>query len=169
MEEALQGGEMSRILIKAICFMAGAMLFSACAKIPQEIISPSLSLKAGAAGEAGMVSLNFTGGLKNENDSTVFLNVKGEVAVMDNKNNPVLLVPFTLPSILPFETGVVQVRLVKDRVELEPLMKEMGIDFDLLVKEGEPANRFPDENKVVLRNLSLEKKGIVEILKGKIK
>ena len=160
---------MSSIIKQIICITAVAVMFSACAKIPQEIISPSLSLKAGAADEAGMVSLNFTGGLKNENDSTVFLNVKGEVAVMDSKNNPILIVPFTLPSILPFETGIVQVRVVKERGELEPLMKEMGIDFEGLEKNGEPANRFPDENKIVLKNLSLEKKGIVEILKGKIK
>jgi len=160
---------MSSIIKKFICITAVAVMFSACAKIPQEIISPSLSLKAGAADEAGMVSLNFTGGLKNDNDSTVFLNVKGEVAVMDSNNNPILLVPFDLPSILPFETGIVQVRMEKDRGELEPLMKEMGIDFDGLVKNGESANRFPDENKVVLKNLSLEKKGIVEILEGKMK
>lgn len=160
---------MSRILLKAVFFIAAAMLFSSCAKVPQEIISPSISLKAGNSDEAGMVSLNFTGSLKNENDSTVFLNVKGEVAVLDSKNNPLLHIPFDLPSILPFETGIIQVRMEKNRSDLEPLMRELAIDFDTLVKKGEPENRFPDEKMIVLKNLSLEKKGIAEILKGKLK
>ena len=160
---------MLRILIKAVIIMATAVLFSACAKVPQEIISPSLSFKAENADKAGMVSLNFTGGLKNENDSTVFLNVKGEVAVLDSKNNPLLIVPFDIPSILPFETGIVQVRMEKSLQDLEPLMNDLGVDYEGLVKKGEPQNLFPEERNVVLKNLSLEKKGIVEILEGKLK
>ena len=72
---------------KIVLCGAAVMLLSSCAKIPEEVVSPALSLKSVGGDESRMVSINFTGGLKNVNDSTVFLNVKGEVAVIDKDKN----------------------------------------------------------------------------------
>lgn len=154
---------------KIVLLSAAVLMFSSCAKIPQEVVSPAISVNAVKGEEAGMVNLNFTGGLKNINDSTVFLNVKGEIAVMDSSENIVLTVPFELPSVLPFETGIIQEEISATREEITPLLKDSGIDTEKFFKNYESENFFPDDNKVILKKLSLEKKGIVEILEGKIK
>jgi hypothetical protein len=154
---------------KIVLLSAAVLIFSSCAKIPQEIVSPAISVKAVKGEKAEMVNLNFTGGLKNENDSTVFLNVKGEIAVMDSSENILLTVPFELPSVLPFETGIIQKEISATREEITPLLKESGIDTEKFFKNYGSENFFPDDNKIVLKKLSLEKKGIVEILEGKIK
>lgn len=151
-----------------LCGIA-AMFLSSCAKIPEEVVSPALSLKPVSGDESGMVSINFTGGIKNANDSTVFLNVKGEVAVMDNAKKILLKIPFSLPSILPFETGIIQTEISIKSGEVLPLFAEFGVDADNFFTGKEPQNFFPDDEKVVLKNLSLEKKGIVEILESKEK
>jgi hypothetical protein len=154
---------------KIVLLSAAVLMFSSCAKIPQEVVSPAISVKAVKGEEAGMVNLNFTGGLKNINDSTVFLNVKGEIAVMDSSENIVLTVPFELPSVLPFETGIIQEEISATQDEITPLLKDSGIDTEKFFKNYGSENFFPDDNKVILKILSLEKKGIVEILEGKIK
>lgn len=152
-----------------VLLCAAVLIFSSCAKIPQEVVSPAISVKAVKGGEAEMVNLNFTGGIKNENDSTVFLNVKGEIAVMDRSSNVLLTVPFELPSVLPFETGIIQEELSGTKEKIAPLLNEAGIDTEKFFKTGESENFFPDDNKIVLKKLSLEKKGIVEILEEKVK
>lgn len=154
---------------KIVVCGAAVLLLSSCAKIPEEVVSPALSLKAVKGDESNMVSINFTGGLKNVNDSTVFLNVKGEVAVIDSEKNILLKIPFTLPSILPFETGIIQTEISMKSGEVAPLFTEFGVDAEKFIKSGESQNFFPDEGKIVLKNLSLEKRGIVEILEGKVK
>lgn len=154
---------------KIVVCGAAVLLLSSCAKIPEEVVSPALSLKAVKGDESNMVSINFTGGLKNVNDSTVFLNVKGEVAVIDSEKNILLKIPFTLPSILPFETGIIQTEISMKSGEVAPLFTEFGVDAEKFIKSGESQNFFPDEGKIILKKLSLEKRGIVEILEGKVK
>ena len=154
---------------KIILLSAAVLMFSSCAKIPQEVVSPAISVQAVAGEKAGMVNLNFTGGLKNENDSTVFLNVKCEIAVMDSSENILLTVPFELPSVLPFETGIIQEVISRTKDEITPLLTDSGIDAEKFFADNGSENFFPDDNKIVLKKLSLEKKGIVEILEGKIK
>ncbi len=151
-----------------LCSIA-VMFVSSCAKVPEEVISPALSLKPLSGDESGMVSINFTGGLKNTNDSTVFLNVKGEVAVMDNAKNILLKIPFGLPSILPFETGIIQTEISMKSGDVIPLLAEFDVDADTFFAGKEPQNLFPDDKKIVLNDLSLEKKCIIEILEGKEK
>lgn len=152
---------------KIVLCGAAVMLLSSCAKIPEEVVSPALSLKSVGGDESSMVSINFTGGLKNVNDSTVFLNVKGEVAVIDKDKNILLKVPFSLPSILPFETGIIQTEISFKSGEVIPLLNEFGVDADKFINSRESQNFFPDDDKIVLKNMSFEKKGIVEILEGK--
>jgi len=163
------GGAMFSFWKKIVLCSIAVMFLSSCAKIPEEIVSPAFSFKPAGSDEPGVVSINFTGGLKNANDSTVFLNVKGEVAVMDNAKNILLKIPFSLPSILPFETGIIQTEISIKSEEAIPLFFEFGIDADNFFASREPQNFLPDDEKVVLKNFSLEKKGIVEILEGKEK
>ena len=160
---------MSGFRKKAVLLCAAALIFSSCAKIPQEVVSPAISVKAVKGENAEMVKLNFTGGIKNENDSTVFLNVKGEIAVMDSSRNILLTLPFELPSVLPFETGIIQKEITGTREEITPLLKDSGIDAEKFFADNGSENFFPDDSKIELKKLSLEKKGIVEILEGKIK
>lgn len=146
-----------------------ALLFAltACAKKPESPLSPSVKIGVEKKGEDKIFIVNFTCGLKNENDSTAFINAEGLIEVK-NSSTVVLTVPFKIPAILPFETGVVQQRVELSSDQVTPLLELLSIKKEQLESGEEQGNRFIEDRNIVLKKLDLEKKDVIELLRSKI-
>jgi len=154
---------------KVLLFLsAAALIFTSCAKMPDRVLSPSI--KAGVeAGAEKNYSLFFTGGIKNENSSTAFLNMEGRVKILSDSGEIIATVPFKIPAILPFETGV-----IKEKIELKPeesvkLFAAFSISPEKLGTPEEQGTRFMEEKNIKLTSVKSEKKDILKLLGEKIK
>ena len=150
-----------------ILSLALLLALTACAKKPESPLSPSVKIGVEKKGEDKIFAVSFTCGIKNENDSTAFINIDGVIEVKNNGGAIVLTVPFKLPAILPFETGVVQERIELTADQAAPLLDLLSIKKEQLESGEEQGNRFIEDQNIVIKNLNLEKKDIIELLRSK--
>ena len=141
---------------------------TSCAKKPDTPLSPSVKINVEKNGDEKNFAVYFTCGLKNENDSTAFINTEGMIEIKNKNGSAILSVPFKTPVILPFETGIIQERIVLKPDQISPLFDLLSINIDKLDSGEEPGNRFIEEQNIVLKKLTLEKKDIKELLRSKI-
>ena len=153
---------------KLVLPLALLLALTACAKKPESPLSPSVKIGVEKKGENKIFVVSFTCGLKNENDSTAFINVDGVVDVKSSGGTTVLTVPFKIPAILPFETGVVQERVELNSDQVTPLLDLLSIKREQLESGEEQGNRFIEDENIVIKKLSLEKKDIIELLRSRI-
>jgi len=114
--------------------------------------------------------LKFSGGIKNENNETVFTGVKGTIAFIEPESGKqVLSLPFSLPVILPFDTGVIDIKKEYSEQEITPLIALLGLNKTELIKEKSTSSMFIDEKKVKIATLDYTKKNIISIIKEKVK
>jgi len=152
---------------KTAVILCVLLLFTACAKKPDKANSPSIKIGIEKRGTENVYIADFTCTLKNENDSTAFVNAGGTINIKDDSGKVILAVPFTVKAILPFEAGVVLQRIELRENEAAPLMQFLGMSADKLLS-GEDSGARPLEDKnVELAGLKLEKKEIIDLLKGK--
>lgn len=142
---------------------------SSCVKKPENPVSPSVKIGMEKKGDSSIFSVYFTCGLKNENDSTAFINVDGLIAIKNNSGIPVLTVPFKTAVILPFETGVVQEKIELTPDQAAPLLDFLSIKKERIESGEEPGNRIIDDRNVEMKKLDMEKKDIIELLRSKVK
>jgi len=142
---------------------------TACAKIPESPLSPSVKIGVEKNGDNKIFAVNFTCGLKNENDSTAFTNINGVFEVKNARNIIVLSVPFKSEVILPFETGIIQERVDLTSDQITPLLDLLSIKKDQLESGEEQGNRFIDDQSIVLKKINLDKTDIIELLRSKLK
>lgn len=160
---------MLNFLRKKLVLPLSLLLFlTACAKKPESPLSPSVKIGIEKNGEDKIFALNFTCGIKNENDSTAFVNVDGVIEIKNNGGTAVLTVPFKIPAILPFETGVVQERVDLTAEQADPLLELLSIKKEQIESGEEQGNRFIEDQNIVLKKLDLEKKDIIELLRSKL-
>ncbi|HPS56685.1 MAG TPA: hypothetical protein PK514_01140 [Spirochaetota bacterium] len=158
---------MSQIFKVTAAVVSMLLLFTACAKKPENVLSPAIKIGIEKRGSENIYIADFTCTLKNENDSTAFMNAAGTLNIKDDSGKILLPVPFTVKTILPFEAGVVLQRIELKENEAAPLLQFLGISADKLIS-GEDAGARPLEDKnVELSGLKLEKKEIIDLLKGK--
>ncbi|HOQ12780.1 MAG: hypothetical protein BWY23_01274 [Spirochaetes bacterium ADurb.Bin218] len=153
-------------LYKYLIF-SGLLLFTACSKTPESILSPSIKIQLDKA--TGSYILLFTAGIKNENDSVVFSNFNGKVKIIDNNKRQIISIPFELPVILPFETGIIKNTVTLSESEANEISKFLNIDLNLLNPESEEGTKFLDDSNVSLEIKGFEKEDIIKFLKKKVK
>lgn len=144
-----------------------ALNLAGCAKVPDKLITPTLSIET-KGGEDYTLSLS--AGIQNENSDIAFLNVKGYVVFYDPDSSgaTVLAVPFELPVILPFDTGIIEVQKAYSEKEIMPLVNLMGSDREKLLNEKSMERTFIEKNKIGLELSGYQKKKILDLLKDKI-
>jgi len=152
-------------LILSLIMLLG---ITSCAKKPDIPLSPSVKINIEKKGEEKIFTAYFTCGLKNENDSTAFTNVEGIIEIKNKNNAVVLSIPFKVPAILPFETGIVQERIELKPEHITPLLDLFSINIDKLDSGEEQGNRFIEEQYISIKKIKLEKKDIIELLRSKI-
>lgn len=151
-----------------ILSLALMLALTACAKKPESPLSPSVKIGVEKKGEDKIFIVNFTCGLKNENDGTAFINAEGVIEVKNSSGTVVLSVPFRIPAILPFETGVIQERVELNSDQVSPLLELLSIKKEQFESGEEQGNRFIEDQNIVLKKLNLEKKDIIELLRSKL-
>jgi len=159
---------MRKLYLRGILLLAAVSLFSSCAKTPEKVISPSVKA-AVVQGEDKSWSIFFTGGIKNENDSTAFINVDGTILLVNDSGEKLVSVPFKIPAILPFETGVIKERIDIKGETAEKVFSMLSVSPDRLGTPDEPGNRFLEEKNVKLDSIKFEKKDIVRLLEEKVR
>ena len=89
------------------------------------------------------------------------------VKIKDNSGSLLVQVPFTVKTILPFEAGVVLQRIELKEAEAAPLLQFLGMSADRLLSGEDTGARPLEDNNIELTGLKLEKKDIIDLLKGK--
>ena len=153
---------------KTAAVLSVLLLFSsACAKKPEKANSPSIKIGIEKRGTENIYIADFSCTLKNENDSTAFLNAAGTINIKDDSGNILLPVPFTVKTILPFEAGMVLQRIELKETEAAPLLQFLDMSAEKLASGEDTGARPIDDKNIELSGLKLEKKEIIDLLKGK--
>lgn len=142
---------------------------SACSKKPETPLSPSVKIGSEKKGDEKKYSVSFNCGLKNENDSTAFINVDGLIEIKDNSGAILLSIPFKSEAILPFETGIVEETIQLTPDQAAPLFALLSVKKEQVDSGEDQGNRFIEDKNITLKKLTLEKKDIIELLRSKIK
>ncbi len=146
-----------------------AVAFTACAKKPESPLSPSVKIGVEKKGTDKIFVVNFTCGLKNENDSTAFTGVDGTINVKNNSGIVVLTVPFKVTAILPFETGIVQERIELTADQAAPLLSLLAVKKEQIESGEDQGTRFIEDQNIVITKLNMGNTDIIELLRSKVK
>lgn len=149
--------------------LALLMGLSACAKIPEAPLSPSVKIAFEKKENNKIFAVNFTCGLKNENDSTAFTDVNGLIEIKNASAITVLSVPFKTSAILPFETGIIQERIELTSDQIAPLLDLLSIKKEQIESGEEQGNRFIEDNNIIMKKPDMNKTDIIELLRSKLK
>jgi len=145
------------------------LVLTACAKKPETPLSPSVKISIEKKSEEKIFVVNFSCGLRNENDSTAFTDIDGVIEIKNGSGAAVLIVPFKIAAILPLETGIIQERVELTSDQINPLLDFLSIKKEQLESGEEQGNRFIEDQNIVLKKLDMGKKDIIELLRGKLK
>ncbi len=152
-----------------ILSLAILMGLSACAKIPEVPLSPSVKIAVEKKGNDNIFAVDFTCGLKNENGSTAFTDIIGLIEIKNNTGITVLSVPFKSAAILPFETGIIQEKIELTADQAASLFDLLSIKKEQVESGEDQGNRFIEDQNVVVKNLNMKKTDIIELLRSKLK
>lgn len=147
--------------------LAVFILFTACTKKPEQPVSPTIKISIETRETQKYCIIDFSCALKNENDSTAFVNVSGSIGIKDNNGTSVINIPFTIKAILPFDSGVVMQRIEMKESEAAAIMQFLDMSTEK-IESGEDSGARPLEDKnIEISSLKYEKKDIIDLLKGK--
>ncbi len=161
---------MLKFLKKELIFSLSLLIaLTACVKRPEIPLSPSVKIGVEEKGNEKKFVVFFNCGLKNENDSTAFVNVGGLIEILNNSGAVILSIPFKSEAILPFETGIIEEKIELNPDQCSPLFELLSIKKEQIESGEEQGNRFIEDKNIVLKKLTLEKMDIIELLRSKIK
>lgn len=155
----------TRSVFIALCVFS--LAFIGCAKVPEKLVSPTLKIEPVIKDGKELFRLMVSTGIQNENSSTAFLNMKGTICFKD-EGSCVLSVPFQLPVILPFDTGIIEVDKTYPENEIMPLIILLGSDKEKLINEKVLERSYIEEKNIGLTISGYEKKNILDLLKEKV-
>ena len=146
------------------------LAFAGCAKIPDKLITPTLSIEPLVREGREVFMLSLSAGIQNENSGIAFLDMKGNVVFTDPAASRarVMAVPFEIPVILPFETGIIEIEKSYSEEEIMPLVTLLGSDKEKLVHEKILERAFIEKDRIGLELAGYQKKNIVDLLKDKV-
>lgn len=154
-----------------LCAAAAAgLLLSGCARIPEKLISPTLKIEPAVENNASAYKLMLSTGIQNENSDTVFLNMNGVIFFKGpgKSGDRIFSVPFELPVVLPFDTGIIEIEKTYPEAEIIPLIRLLGSDQDRLAADRSLERSFGDDKTIGFELTGYEKKDILDVLKDKV-
>lgn len=158
---------MKKIYAALIPVLMGALVLSGCAKMPEKLVSPTIKIEPVVKDNKELYKLMVSTGIQNENSDTAFVDMKGSVVFLDGKTR-VLAIPFMLPVILPFDTGIIEAEKTYTESEIMPLVILFGSDKEKLMNEKVLERSFIDEKNITFELTGCEKKNILDLLKDKV-
>jgi hypothetical protein len=155
--------------VSSIWMIFACLVMSGCSKIPGKLISPTIKIEPSIAENKEVFILKFHAGIHNENSDIALMHVKGAVVFYDteDKNAKIMALPFELPVILPFETGVIEINRSYSENEIMPLVTLLGSDREKLINEKGIERSLMDDKKVSLEIAEYRKENVLEVLKRK--
>ena len=139
--------------------------FISCSPAPETTVSPSLGIELVQENGRDIYRFTFTAGIRNENDSTLFTDVSGEIVVSGENKKEIFRVPFSSAVILPFDTAIIEKVFTREAEEARPLLDAYEVDSDRLLREKKISGVFIDESRTRFEGLHLKRKNIVSYLK----
>jgi hypothetical protein len=149
--------------------LSTCLLVAGCVKIPDKLESPVIKIEPVIQDNKEVYRLRFSAGIQNDNSSTALLDVKGAVSFVDPEGgNRILSIPFEIPAILPFETGVIESAMVYPENEIMPLVNLLGSDREKLMKNKGLERSFFDDKIVKMKISDYRTEGILTLLGNKL-
>jgi hypothetical protein len=158
---------MKSIKMTLIVILGSGLVCIGCAKMPEKLVSPTLKIEPVVQENKELFKLSLNTGIQNENSDTAFINMKGLI-VFNDAGTRVLTVPFNLPIVLPFDTGIIEAEKTYTESEIMPLVLLLGSDKEKLLGEKVLERSFIDEKNISLELTGCEKKNILMVLKEKL-
>jgi hypothetical protein len=155
----------SAAVVVAVCLTA-----IGCARLPEKLVSPTLKIETTIVDNKEAYRLTLNTGLQNENNGTALLNVKGIVFFRDSasKSPRVMTLPFEVPVILPFDTGLVDIEKTFSGNEIMPLLNLLGSDREKMQAEKTLERSFMDDGTVGFEITAYDKKDIIKLLEDSL-
>jgi hypothetical protein len=143
------------------------LIFIGCAKIPDKLVTPTLKIESVVQDNREMYKMMLSSGIQNENSAVALINVKGTIFFSD-AGTRILTLPFTIPVVLPFDTGIIEVEKVYTENEIMPLVTLLGSDKEKLEKDRGIERSFMEDKNIGFELTGYEKKNILDILRDKL-
>jgi hypothetical protein len=150
-----------------VSIVASGLIFAGCAKIPDKLVTPTLKIEPLVKDNKEMYKMMLSTGIQNENSDVAILNVKGTIFFSDTGSR-VLTVPFTIPVVLPFDTGIIEIEKTYAENEIMPLVTLLGSDKEKLLNDKVLERSFMDDKTIGFKLTGFEKKNILVVLKEKL-
>jgi hypothetical protein len=157
--------EATASVVFAVCLAAVG-----CAKMPEKLVTPTLRIEPAVVDNKEAYKLELNTGLQNENSGTALLNVKGAVFFKDagSASHRVMTLPFEIPAILPFDTGLISIEKTFSESEIMPLVNLLGSDKEKLSADKALERAFTDDATLGFEITGYQKKDIIELLKERL-
>ncbi len=147
------------------------LVMAGCAKVPDEVLSPSLRVESTVTEGREVYTLNLSGGIQNENKDIVLSDVAGTIVLFDpdQKGGQSFRLPFEIPAILPFDTGIIDIRKEYSEKEIMELVDVLDIEREEFYANRGIENLYVNERNIRIDDLEYDKENIIRVLKRKIK
>lgn len=146
--------------------------FIGCIKAPDQLDSTRIVIRTQIEDNKVKYTVKIITSIRNMNNDNAFFDYEGEIYFRDGKNrlqksliNPI---PFTVPSIFPFEAVPINLEVKAGEGDVKPLLDVLEIRADDVVKNGGTEEIYIQEKYIELKTLSYKNRSIQNILKGKI-
>lgn len=143
-----------------------AVFLVSCAPAPEKIVSPSISVEEVEAVGGDAYRFIFTAGLRNENGMTAFTDVSGEVVVSSASGTELFRIPFEMPVILPFDTGLIEKEFTRQGDDAMSLIDSLDMDRERLARDKRVEGIYIDESRAGLKKFNFKRRNIVSYLKS---
>jgi hypothetical protein len=147
--------------------VVSGLIFAGCAKMPDKLVTPTLKIEPVVKDNKELYKMMLSTGIQNENSEVAFLNVKGTIFFSDTGSR-ILTVPFTIPVVLPFDTGIIEIEKTYAENEIMPLVTLLGSDKEKLLNDKALERSFMDDKTIGFELTGFEKKNILDMLKEKL-
>jgi hypothetical protein len=157
-------------MMAVVCLAVSGLFLAGCAKVPEKLISPTLKIEPVMENNKPMYKMMLSAGIQNENNDVAFVNVKGTLFFTDpgKSDTRVFTVPFELPVILPFDTGIIELEKSYTEGEIMPLLRALGSNREKLANDKVLERSFTDARAIGFELNGYEKMNILDVLKEKM-
>jgi hypothetical protein len=153
--------------LTVLVLAVSSLILIGCTKLPDKLITPTLKIETIVKDNKEMYKMMLSTGIQNENSNVALLNVKGTIFFSD-AGSRILSLPFTIPVMLPFDTGIIEIEKIYTENEIMPLVALLGSDKEKLQKDKVIERSFMDEKTIGFEFTGYEKKNILDILRDKL-
>lgn len=148
---------------KIIVLLIGFSLLPGCGKAPDKPVRPNMSIEVRLEDKAAQYIVKITTGIQNENNDLAIRNMSGEIVLSDSA--PILILPFRIPMILPYETYELTITRTGDEEKLQRVFEYAKVETETIIERGIIDGITVRPNDIILRNLDYEFVNIYKLLK----